>query len=40
LIGPYIIKIKYPIVASKLVIVDGKIDKFLTNAKHLKPFYA
>jgi len=38
--GPYIIKIKYPNQLYKLVIVDGVEDKFFTNARHMKPFYA
>jgi len=38
--GPYIIKSKYPNGAYKLVTIEGKVDKFLTNAKLLNPFYA
>jgi len=38
-IGPYIIKMKYLKCVYILVIVDGKVDKFSTNANYLKPFY-
>jgi len=38
--GPYIIKEKYSNVTYILVIVEGMIDTFSINGKHLKSLYA